>query len=90
MFFQARAPGGRARLDRLVTVLALRADLKISDAPLFTDVGSSVELSPDGTRLVYVSGTTQTQQLYVRPLNQLDAARLAEGNTGATSPYQPY
>ena len=70
--------------------LALRADLRISDAPLFTDVGSSVELSPDGTRLVYVSGSTQTQQLYVRQLNQLDAAKLAEGNTGATSPYQPF
>jgi Tol biopolymer transport system component len=70
--------------------LALRADLRISDAPLFTDVGSGVELSPDGTRLVYVSGTTQTQQMYVRPLNQLDAAKLAEGNTGATSPYQPF
>ena len=36
--------------------LALRADIKISDAPLFTDVGSSIELSPDATRLVYVVG----------------------------------
>ena len=71
-------------------VLTLRADLRISDAPLFVDVGSAVELSPDGTRLVYVSGSTQTQQLYMRPLNQLDAAKLAEGNTGATSPYNPF
>ncbi len=70
--------------------LALRADVRISDTPLFTDVGSSVELSPDGTRLAYVSGSTQTQQLFMRPLNQLDAAQLAEGNTGATSPYQPF
>jgi serine/threonine-protein kinase len=71
-------------------VLALRADLRISDSLLFTDVGSSIELSPDGTRLVYVSGTTQTQQMYVRPLNQLDAVKLAEGNNGASSPYQPF
>ena len=71
-------------------VLALRADLRVSDAPLFTDVGSSIELSPDASRLVYVSGTTQVQQLYVRPLNQLEATKLAEGNTGATSPYQPF
>jgi Tol biopolymer transport system component len=71
-------------------VLGLRADLKISDAPLFTDVGSSIELSPDATRLVYVSGTTQVQQLYVRPLNQLDATKLSDGNTGSTSPYQPF
>lgn len=70
--------------------LALRADVKISDAPLFTDVGSSIELSPDATRLVYVSGSTQSQQLYLRPLNQLDGTKLAEGNTGSTSPYQPF
>ena len=85
---RARAALASARRRR--RSLALRADLRISDAPLFTDVGSSIELSPDGTRLVYVSGTTQTQQLYMRPLNQLDAAKLAEGNTGATSPYQPF
>jgi Tol biopolymer transport system component len=71
-------------------VLALRADLRISDAPLFTDVGSSIELSPDGTRLLFVSGTSQTLQLHMRPLNQLDAAKLVEGNTGATAPYQPF
>ncbi len=71
--------------------LALRADIKISDAPLFTDVGSSLELSPDATRLVYVLGTsTQTQQLYLRALNQLDGTKLAEGNTGSSSPYQPF
>jgi len=70
--------------------LSLRADMKISDTPIFTDVGSSIELSPDGTRLVYVSGSTQAQQLYVRPLNQLEGTKLAEGNTGTTSPYQPF
>jgi serine/threonine-protein kinase len=70
--------------------LALRADIKVSDAPLFTDVGSSVELSPDATRLVYVSGSTQAQQLHIRALNQLDGTKLAEGITGSTSPYQPF
>ena len=69
---------------------ALRADMKVSDAALFTDVGSSIELSPDATRLVYVSGSTQSQQLYIRALNQLDGTKLAEGNTGSTSPYQPF
>ena len=53
-------------------------------------MGSSIELSPDATRMVYVTGTTQVQQLYIRPLNQLDATKLAEGNTGSTSPYQPF
>ena len=71
--------------------LALRADIKISDAPLFTDVGSSVELSPDATRLIYILGTSsQTQQLYLRALNQLDGTKLAEGNSGSTAPYQPF
>ncbi len=69
---------------------ALRADVKVSDAPLFTDVGSSIELSPDATRLVYVAGSTQIQQLYIRALNQLDGTKLAEGNTGSSSPYQPF
>ncbi len=70
--------------------LALRADVKVSDAPLFTDVGSSLELSPDATHLVYVLGSTQTQQLYLRALNQLDGTKLAEGNSGSSAPYQPF
>ena len=69
---------------------ALRADMKVSDAALFTEVGSSIELSPDATRLVYVAGSTQSQQLYIRALNQLDGTKLAEGNSGSTSPYQPF
>ncbi len=72
--------------DRLV----LRADMRLSDVPLYTDVGSSIELSPDGTRLVYIAGSTQTQQLYLRALNQLDGTKIAEGNTGSNSPYHPF
>ncbi len=70
--------------------ISLRADMKISETPIFTDVGSSIELSPDGTRLVYVSGSTQAQQLYIRALNQLEGTKLAEGNTGTSSPYHPF
>jgi serine/threonine protein kinase/Tol biopolymer transport system component len=70
--------------------LALRADLRISDLPLFTDVGSSFELSPDARRLVYVAGTTQQQHLFLRAMDQLDAVKLVEGTTLANSPYQPF
>jgi Tol biopolymer transport system component len=72
------------------TGLVLRADMKISDTPLFTDVGSSIELSPNATHLAYVVGSGQAQELYLRALNQLDGTKLAEGNTGGTSPYQPF
>jgi len=70
--------------------LALRADVRITDTPLSTDLGSGFELSPDASRLVYVAGTTEVQQLYVRELNQLDGTRLVDATTGATSPYHPF
>jgi serine/threonine-protein kinase len=78
-----RGDGGAGGLD-------LRADVLISDAPLFTDVGSSLALSPDSTRLAYVVGTQQKQELYIRALNQLDGFKLGEGTTGQTAPYQPF
>ena len=68
----------------------LRVDMLISDRPLFTDVGSSLALSPDATRLAYVDGSTQNQQLFVRPFNQLEGFKLSEGSTDVTSPYQPF
>ena len=68
----------------------LRVDMLISDRPLFTDVGSSLALSPDATRLAYVDGSTQGQKLYVRPFNQLESLRLSEGSTDQNSPYQPF
>lgn len=36
--------------------------------------GSTVTLSPDGTRLVYLGGSVEANQLYLRPLDRLDAS----------------
>ena len=70
--------------------IALRADMRLSDTPLTTDLGSGLELSPDASRIVYVAGTTEIQQLYVRESNQLDATKLVDATSNATSPYHPF
>ena len=70
--------------------IALRADMRLSDTPLTTDLGSGLELSPDASRIIYVAGTTEIQQLYVRELNQLDATKLVDATSNATSPYHPF
>jgi serine/threonine-protein kinase len=72
------------------TALAMRADVRISDTPLTTDLGSGFEISPDATRLAYIAGGTDVQHLYVRDLNQLDGTRLVVGTTGTDSPYHPF
>jgi len=61
-------------------------DVKIADERLWTQLGSSLELSPDGTRIIYVTDTA----LFIRPLDQLDGTRLADGERGASAPYHPF
>lgn len=46
----------------------------------------SLAISPDGTRLVYVSQKGNTTQLYFRELDKLDGVRLA-GTDGAYNPF---
>ena len=48
--------------------------------------GSVIALSPDGSRLAYVSGEGDTGQLYVRRLDAFDAA-LIDGADDAYSPF---
>jgi eukaryotic-like serine/threonine-protein kinase len=55
-------------------------------APLSPSWGEAAVLSPDGSQLVYVAGTTSDRQLYVRRLDQLDDTPLP-GTTGAISPF---
>ncbi len=46
----------------------------------------ALALSPDGSKLVYVARHDKTTQLYLRPLDQLEAMPLAE-NDDAASPF---
>lgn len=57
----------------------------VGTAPL--GVGrSSLAISPDGSRLVYVGQRGTTTQLYLRDLDRLDATQLP-GTTGANQPF---
>ena len=51
-----------------------------------TNMPSSIALSPDGTRLVFVGTRVGMRQLYVRPIEQLEATPIA-GTEGAEAPF---
>ena len=58
-----------------------------ADASLYTAVGPSAILSPDGTRLALVaSGADQKRRIYVRSLDQLQATALS-GTENALDPF---
>jgi serine/threonine-protein kinase len=57
-----------------------------ADVSLPTDLGASAILSPDGTTLAFVAQQAGQTRLFVRKLDQLQAAALA-GTEGATSPF---
>jgi serine/threonine-protein kinase len=67
-----------------------RFRFEIEDRTLFTSVGASVVLSPDGTRVAYVTGTAAgSGELFVRPLDRYEGVSLDTGSAGAT-PYHPF
>lgn len=57
-----------------------------ANAALAPDLGASAVLSPDGTTLAFVARQADTTRLYVRGLDQLQAAAVA-GTDGATGPF---
>ena len=57
-----------------------------ADASLPTDLGASAILSPDGTTLAFAAQQAGQTRLFVRKLDQLQAAALA-GTDGAASPF---
>ena len=68
----------------------MHVDVKLTDGQLWTQLGSSLELSPDGTRIAYILGGESRRQLYVRPLDQLEGTLVTEGREGASAPYHPF
>jgi Tol biopolymer transport system component len=67
---------------------AVRLSAEIgADASLYTALGASAILSPDGTRLAFVaSGADQRRRIYVRSLDQLQATALS-GTENALNPF---
>jgi len=68
----------------------LRLSVAVTDRPLDLTIGSSVVLSPDGTRLVTVVGDDNAKTLAIRPLDRLEAVQLAAGSGTVSVPYHPF
>jgi len=68
----------------------LRVDTKLTNDALWTQIGPALDFSPDGSRMVFITGGETRRQLNVRSLDQLDSARLAEGSGSENSPYHPF
>ncbi len=66
-----------------------RIEVAVTDDNLFLPLGAAMVLSPDGTRMVYVTETDSGQTLAVRSLDQLEGTSLVSGN-GSTQPYHPF
>ncbi len=67
----------------------MRLEVKVSDDPLFVNLGASVELSPDGRRMIFVTDGEDGRVMSVRALDQLVGTPLVTGNS-QTQPYQPF
>ena len=64
----------------------IRLDTQLSSEPLFSDVGSAITVSPDGTRLAYVVGDGNKRSLHIRTLDQLQGSPLS----GTEEAYHPF
>ena len=66
------------------SIVRLRAE--IADDTLFSNLGASAVLSPDGARMAYVVGDGNQRQLYVRSMDQLEGVPLS----GTGQSYHPF
>jgi len=67
----------------------MRLEVKVSDNPLYVQLGASVELSPDGRRVVIVTDAEDGRTITVRALDQLEGTPLVTGGS-STNPYNPF
>ncbi len=82
----ALAIGFVLRAPKPLQPMRLSAEIG-ADASLYTEFGASTILSPDGTRLALVAtGSDQKQHIYIRSLDQLQAAVLS-GTENARDPF---
>ncbi len=69
---------------------SMNIDAKISTDRFWSDIGSGVELSPDGSIIAFIVGTGDRRQLKIRRIDQLDSTVLVDGTSDAVSPYHPF
>jgi serine/threonine-protein kinase len=67
----------------------MRLEVAVSDDPLFVSLGTSVTLSPDGTRMIYVADGEAERSMSVRSLDQLKGTPIVSGSS-ADVPYHPF
>ena len=68
----------------------LRLSTRLSQIPLFADLGASTVLSPQGNRLAYVTGDSGQMTLHLKSLDKLSSTVLASGSAGPDGPYNPF
>ncbi len=70
--------------------LLRRFEINVSEKGLFSSLGSSIEVSPDGSKIAYTTGEDgQKRSLVLRPLDRFQETVLATGE-GASGPYHPF
>jgi serine/threonine-protein kinase len=67
----------------------VRLSVEVAEKPLYTSLGSSEVLSPDGKQLMIIAGDETKRELFLRSLDQLEGTSLVSG-TGTGSPYNPF
>jgi len=67
----------------------MRLEVKVSEDPLFVDLGASVEISPDGRKIIYATDGEDGRTLSVRSLDQLEGTPLVHGSS-QNQPYHPF
>ena len=63
----------------------LKLSVEVGAEPIWNVLGSSVVLSPDGTRIAYIVGDGNQREVRVRSLDQLEGLTVATG-----APYHPF
>jgi serine/threonine-protein kinase len=67
----------------------IRLEAVLAEDPLFVNLGAGVVLSPDGSRIVYVTAGEPNRTLFTRSLDQLASTELVTG-TASNEPYHPF
>ena len=68
----------------------MRVEIVVGREPFDSGIGSSVALSPDGSKLAYTEGDGSRQSLYVRYLDESIPLLLAGGAVNSDGPYHPF
>ena len=67
----------------------LRVEVRLTDGQLNSDLGPAFDLSPDASRIAFVTGDEGQRELRVRQLDQLDSTVLAQRDNNG-EPYHPF